>query len=97
MLLPNMRVRIHAADGDATGEVVEVRRADELWDALPDTPGDMIEMAREDLARRNVARVAMILHGENPGTMFAALEIAGEWYDLQGQHLEFEIIAHPVV
>jgi hypothetical protein len=43
-----------------------------------------------------VTRVAMISYHANreQELMFAALEVDGEWYDLQRQHLTLEVVGH---
>ena len=91
----NVRVRISGEAGTVIGRVEDVRTIAEM----PDLPELGLPIAGE-FAPKNILRelgaerVAMISYHVSPDSqlMFAALEIGGEWFDLQHQKLELEIV-----
>jgi hypothetical protein len=93
-LRPNSKVRISAAgQGAAIGRVEDIRPPAEI----PDLAGfsDRGEFApRQIMLEWGVTRVAMISYHANgeQELMFAALEVDGEWYDLERQHLTLEVV-----
>jgi len=95
-LRTNTRVRISAAcQGAVIGRVEDIRPPAEM----PDLAGfsDRGEFApRQIMLDWGVTRVAMISYHANRelDLMFAALEVDGEWYDLQRQHLTLEVVGH---
>jgi hypothetical protein len=89
MLVPNTRVLIQGDAGEAIGHVLNV----DTVDNLPDISGHPVEMIRDWLKETKVERVALILYDyKDVPVMFSVLEIAGRWYDLQGNKLRFEVI-----
>lgn len=95
MLTNNARIRITGDAGTVIGRVEDVRTVAEMPD-LPElglpTAG---EFAPKNILRElGAERVAMISYHSSPDAelMFAALEIGGEWFDLQHQKLELEIV-----
>jgi hypothetical protein len=95
-LLTNMKVRISAAgQGAVIGRVEDIRPPAEM----PDLAGFSTrgEFAPRQIMREwGVTRVAMISYHatREQELMFAALEVDGEWYDLQRQHLTLEVVGH---
>ena len=90
----NTKVRISAAgQGVALGRVEDIRPPAEM----PDIAGfsDRCEFTPREIMREwGVTRVAMISYhaSREHELMFAALEVDGEWYDLQRQHLTLEVV-----
>ena len=95
MIQTNSRVQITGAAGTVIGRVEEIRPVAELPD-LPETglPVGGPFAPKNILVEWGVARVAMITYHASPDQqfMFAALEIGGEWFDLQHQKLEIETV-----
>jgi hypothetical protein len=95
-LQTNTKVRISAAgQGVAIGRVEDIRPPEEM----PDLAGfsDRGEFApRQTMREWGVTRVAMISYhaDREQELLFAALEVDGEWYDLQRQHLTLEVVGH---
>jgi hypothetical protein len=94
-LQSNMRVQISGDVGTVIGRVEEVRLVAEL----PDLPSSGLPVTGEFapksiLVESGVTRVAMLSYHASPNAqfMFAALEIGGEWFDLQRQKLELEVV-----
>lgn len=91
----NVRVRISGEAGTVIGRVEDVRTVADMPD-LPElglpTAGEFAP--KNTLRELGVTRVASISYHASPNAelMFTALEIAGEWFDLQHQKLELEIV-----
>jgi hypothetical protein len=86
----NSRVRVTGTPGTVLGRVEEIRPVAEL----PDLPEVGWPAPKSILVEWGVARVAMITYHASPDQqfMFTALEIGGEWFDLQRQKLEIETV-----
>jgi len=85
------RVRI-SADGipGCIGRIEDIRPIAEL----PDADEMRAELPRSILTEWGVSRVAMISYYMFPDNqvMFAALEVEGQWYDLQRKELTLEVV-----
>jgi hypothetical protein len=92
----NTKVRISAAgQGAAIGRVEDIRPPAEM----PDLAGFSTQsefVPREIMREWGVTRVAMISYHatRDQDLIFAALEVDGEWYDLQSQRLTLEVVGH---
>jgi hypothetical protein len=91
----NSRVRVTGAPGTVIGRIEEIRKVAEL----PDLPDAGVPMRgpyapRSILQEIGAERVALISYKTSPDNelIFAALEIGGEWFDLNKQKLEIETV-----
>jgi hypothetical protein len=85
------RVRISGAPGVCIGRIEDIRGINEL----PPVPGfTEMKYVNAVLRERGVTRLAVVSYfmTEHQEVAFTAVEIAGEWFDLQGQAIQLEVI-----
>lgn len=84
------RVQISGAAGVCVGRIEDIRSIDDL----PDVPGADAAVPVAILREWGVTRWAVVSYFATPDqeVAFVALEINGEWFDLQKQRLTFEVI-----
>jgi hypothetical protein len=89
-LQSNMQVQVTVTHS-LIGRIEEIQTVAEMRN-LPE-PG-LPFAGNQTLLEWGVSRVAKITYRTSPDQqfMFAALEIGGEWFDLQRQKLELEVI-----
>jgi hypothetical protein len=85
------RVRISGPPGVCVGRIEDIRAINEL----PPVPGFAeVKRVHVILREKGVTRLALVSYfmGPHQEVAFTAVEIAGEWFDLNGQALTLEVI-----
>jgi hypothetical protein len=85
------RVQISGAAGVVVGRIEDIRGINEL----PPVPGFAeMKIVNAVLRDKGVTRLALVSYfmTEHQEVAFTAVEIAGEWFDLQGQAIQLEVI-----
>lgn len=85
------RVRISGPPGVCVGRIEDIRGINEL----PPAPGFAeMKIVNAIMRDKGVTRLALVSYfmTEHQEVAFTAVEIAGEWFDLNGQALTLEVI-----